>query len=158
MSLKELINTNSEVGDQTTVQNKSENNVSEPDAVLADQAITVANLQVAWKKYVEQIKNTNIRLFSILNNQEPAIKDDTTIVLELTSPVQELEIKKSGEELLLYLKEELRNHSLRLETFLQKGTKDTSKKIFTANDKLQAMIEKNPALAELKKNLNLDLD
>ncbi|ASB50659.1 hypothetical protein [Alkalitalea saponilacus] len=97
-------------------------------------------------------------MFTILNNHLPQIEKDHTIHLELSSPVQEVEIEKNRDSIMLFLKKELHNSLLSLKVKVAEDQASPQEKVFTAADKLKVMMEKNPALAMLKQQFNLDLD
>ncbi|TCO09233.1 hypothetical protein [Natronoflexus pectinivorans] len=97
-------------------------------------------------------------MFTILNNHLPQIEKDHTINLELSSPVQEVEIEKNRDSIMLFLKKELHNSLLSLKVKVAEHQASPQEKVFTAADKFKVMMEKNPALAMLKQQFNLDLE
>lgn len=131
--------------------------VNEPEVVL-NQPVTQHALLQSWKAYAASIEQNNPRLFSILNNHLPVLENGITVKLELRNPIQEEEVLKEKNALFTYLKNQLKNTNLELRTVIIAGETDTSNEVFTASDKLRVMMEKNPVLAKLKQQFNLDLD
>lgn len=145
-------------GTQVNISNSSrESQVSEPEIPL-NQPVTQMALLQSWKAYASSIEKSNSRLFSILNNHFPTLENGITVKLELRNPIQEGEVLKEKNALFTFLKNQLKNTTLELETFINTQETDTSSEVFTASDKLKAMMEKNPVLAKLKQQFNLDLD
>lgn len=131
--------------------------VNEPEVSL-NQPVTHQALLQSWKAYATSIEKSNPRLFSILNNHLPTLENGITVKLELRNPIQEGEVLKEKNALFTFLKNQLKNTTLELETFINTQETDTSSEVFTASDKLKVMMEKNPVLAKLKQQFNLDLD
>ena len=104
------------------------------------------------------IEKENGRLFSILTNQQPQIVDTKTILYKLKNQLQEEEVISARNSLMLFLKSELKNSNLELKTEIDNDPANQPQKAFTAADKLQIMMQKNPALALLKQQFNLDID
>lgn len=59
---------------------------------------------------------------------------------------------------MLFLKKEVKNDFLELETAIKREEEEGPRKAFTATEKLEAMMQKNPALALLRQQFNLDID
>jgi len=123
-----------------------------------NQQVTDQALKQAWKEYATTIEKDNPRLFSILNHQIPILENGVVVKLELRSQMQKDELMKEKNALFIFLKNKLQNHNLELQTSISKELLEETQEIFTANDKLRVMMEKNPALAKLKQHFNLDLD
>jgi hypothetical protein len=133
------------------------NQVNEPRAEF-NQQVTEQGVKEAWKAYAVSIEKENPRLFSILNNQIPTLENGVVLKLELRSQMQAAEVLKEKNALFLFLKERLKNSNLELSTSIVQEAIGDRQEVFTASDKLRVMMEKNPALAQLKQHFNLDLD
>ena len=137
--------------DQSSVQtNQSYVEMNEP--------VTQQKLADVWNIYDNKIKADNMRLYSILTNYTPQLQQNNSIFLELTSSMQEDELLKEKPAIMSFVKKELQNTQLELRTSILKEDDKMPVKVFTAADKLEVMIQKNPALALLKQQFNLDLD
>lgn len=114
-------------------------------------------LKLAWLSYAKKIQPTNPRLASILNNHFPTIKEGTILSVKLKNKTQDNELKEQKANIFPFLKRELKNASLDLETVLV--IEDiNSTKAFTAQDKAKLMAKKNPALLLLTKKFDLDVE
>ena len=59
-------------------------------------------------------------------------------------------------DLVSYLRRELNNDEIKLKTTIVE--EEISRKLYTSQDKLNYLIEKNPKILELQKRLGLDTD
>lgn len=115
-------------------------------------------LTKAWLEYAEQIKSENMRLFSILTAHQAELFNSTIIRIQLSGQIQIDELANAKAELMLFLKKRLKNSMLTLEISIRPEEQAVVKKAFTAAEKFEAMMQKNPALAVLKQKFNLDLE
>ena len=119
--------------------------------------VTQEALQAAWLGYAARIETTNSRLFSILNNHIPSIQKEKVVYLELIHNMQEAEVQREKPALFKHLKISLKNAQLALEIAFKKDD-NIQVKAFTASDKYKVMMEKNPALVDLSRLFDLDLE
>jgi len=81
---------------------------------------------------------------------------DETIILKLLNPIQVDILNDFKDELMEYLRNELKNDHLSIKTeVIQLSDK---KMLYTTKEKLDFLIEKNPELKNLKDKLGLDTD
>lgn len=78
-----------------------------------------------------------------------------TIEVEVENAVQSDQLKLGKIDILNFLRVELRNFALDLNVVMVEKTKD--RKPYTAQEKYQAMVAKNPLLEELRKTFDLGL-
>lgn len=95
--------------------------------------------------------------FSLMQQFKPELSADGTITVRFDGQLQIdlfVEIKKN---LINHLKRSLQNVDIDIVTEISDTvTVDTGPKLFTPEDKFRFMVEKNPAIAKLKRDLNLD--
>ena len=89
-------------------------------------------------------------------NQKVEFLDDLTIKLTVPNSFQSITIEALQQELLTYLRDQLQNRSIQLETEVEKI--ENKKMIYTNTEKFDYLAEKYPDLKELKKRLDLDTD
>ncbi len=82
------------------------------------------------------------------------MKDDYQLILEIENTVQEDLISSIKPELVSWLRIELKNSLIQLDTVITKKVK--GKIIYTDAEKYDELIKKNPGLALLRKKFNLD--
>lgn len=88
--------------------------------------------------------------------QEISLKDDSTILLKLNNAVNIDILDRFRSDLISYLKRQLNNGKITLETEVLK--EDTKRMIYTNKDKFDYLAEKNPILNQLRERLGLDPD
>jgi len=80
------------------------------------------------------------------------------IVVTLLSPVHETMLNNIKMEIAAFLRERLKNNSIQVLGELKQTADDGKKVYYTARDKFEYLIEKNPVIKELKDRLGLDTD
>jgi DNA polymerase III subunit gamma/tau len=113
-------------------------------------------LEKVWLYYTESIAQQYPNFYSILSTRKPQLKENFAIELTIDNRAQELTIKERRGDLLDFLRSELRNQKIQLETNLVESVSQS--KPYTAEDKYRAMAEKNPALKALRESLDLELE
>jgi DNA polymerase III subunit gamma/tau len=83
-------------------------------------------------------------------------EDGITIPLTLTNPLQEDLLNGFRGELLPFLRSALKNSQLRLDVQIVKDA--PQRRLYTPGEKFNYLLEKYPALQQLKDRLGLDPD
>ena len=110
-----------------------------------------------WNAYAEKIKKEGkINIFTIMTANPPVLLDNFLIELLIENKIQEDLLNSEKVDLLNYLRVELKNFSIDLQSRHMEQTQ--KKRLYTSSDKYQHMLEKNPNLEEFKRRFNLDLD
>ena len=122
-----------------------------------NEPVTEDQVQKNWIRYARSIEDQNPRLYSMMYNQVPVLKNGTEVWLKLKNVTQEVEIQQEKSAIFSFLKSELRNSNLELKIEME-DIDAQSQRAFTASDKFKLMMEKNPALIKLKQQFGLDLD
>ena len=150
-----------EIGN-STFQNQQKEEVvvvEEESETIEDAAhpISEESLQKVWKAFAERKKQAGKDSeFTILNQEKHLQEDGVTILLILNNPLQEDLLNGFRGELLQFLRSELSNAQLRLDVQMVKET--AQKKLYTSREKFNYLLEKYPALQDLKDRLGLDPD
>jgi len=121
---------------------------------IAEKQINKEELIKAIKKYACDIEVDNPAISKTLTNYEPELKENNVVVITLDNKVQD--DKQQLHKLLGFLKNEINNTQIRLETKITEKTKIS--KAYTPKEKFNKMAQKNPALNELKKQLDLEIE
>ncbi len=122
-----------------------------------NEAVKHNNLIKAWLKYAKKIETKNARLASILINHLPELHSEVVVRVKLKNKTQDNELQEQKSNIFSFLRSELKNANLELETQLViEGQKST--KAFTATEKAKLMAKKNPALLLLTKKFDLDIE
>ena len=110
-----------------------------------------------WNAYAEKIKKEGkINIFTIMTANPPVLLDNFLIELLIENKIQDDLLSSEKVDLLNYLRVEMKNFSIDLQTKYMEQTQ--KKRLYTSSDKYQHMLEKNPNLEEFKRRFNLDLD
>jgi DNA polymerase-3 subunit gamma/tau len=123
---------------------------------VSHQDFTQEKLEKVWLYYTESIAGQYPNFYSILSTRKPLLKEDFNIELQLDNKAQELTMKERRADLLDFLRTELRNQKIQMETILVESA--TQSKPYTAEEKYRTMLEKNPELKSLREGLELELE
>ena len=124
--------------------------------IQQNKLFTINELQPIWDKLIKDLEAR--RRFSeyVILNRKFTLKG-TTIHLEVDNEIQiDLLTTTLRTEVLTFLRRELQNSTIHLETVVAEEENTTL--IYTQADKFKFLAEKNPALNELRSVLGLDYD
>ncbi|GAB2559489.1 DNA polymerase III subunit gamma/tau [Spirosoma areae] len=121
-----------------------------------DKSFDFEQLQDAWVSFAKIRRQQNDSATEQLLLNRELVLDGTTIHLTLDNTLQVGYLTELKPDLLGYLRTELQNNQIQLE---HKVTlQEVKKMIYSSQDKYNYLAEKNPALHELRKVLNLEVD
>ncbi len=107
----------------------------------------------AWDQFANT-KKEDKRIYAVLN-KTPLFKEPAELFISLESASQENILQEIKHELLKYLRSTLKNSSIDIKHEIKAGKQ--VKMVYTPEEKFKYMAEKNPALINLKKRLDLHL-
>jgi DNA polymerase III subunit gamma/tau len=110
----------------------------------------------AWKSLAESYEKESHALFLAMTKYEPLLNKDGLIVVFLDNEIQEDIFAERKIDLLSKLRKELNNYGLQMETRIKEN--GFQQKAYLPREKLQKLVEKNPLIGKLKKELDLDFD
>ncbi|UIR56563.1 DNA polymerase III subunit gamma/tau [Sphingobacterium sp. SRCM116780] len=122
---------------------------AEEETVSFEQFLQVWNILAAKIK-----KENKINLYTLMTAVTPKL-DGNQIKVDVENMVQMDVLNTAKIDLLNYLRPTLRNFSLDLTGIVMEH--DVLRKPYTSQEKYQAMVQKNPLLETLRKDLNLGL-
>ena len=159
---KVLLNVGGSLSAALKPQQKAlENTNVDTETLLANGQNPIINiapeqLEAEWQKYGQQAFDSGKKsLFAILSGSTP-VQVDNTIQFVVYNKVQEEELLQEKTALLQYLRSVLNNKYLLLQITLTEEA-PTSMEPYGDVEKLKYLIEKNPAIKDLKDRLGLDL-
>ena len=121
------------------------------------QAFDHETLLQHWHALADKLKTENkINLFTLMTANAPQLQADFNIGVVIENPIQHELLNMSKIDILNELRTRLRNFSIDLVPIAVQ--QDTTRKPYTAQEKYQAMVAKNPALDVLRKTFNLGLE
>ncbi|WP_320018843.1 DNA polymerase III subunit gamma/tau [Labilibaculum manganireducens] len=123
--------------------------------VTGSEPITQEKLEAKLKEYIiVKGKSDRIRLAITVN--KPKIVGGDRVVLMVSNPLQEDDVVSVKNEVRNYLRKELNNSEIQIETEIIQIK--TAKRMYTDSDRFNYLCEKNPALGLLKQKFSLDFE
>lgn len=128
-----------------------------PEAGKAKDQYSEEQLQNFYSEFIGLIKKRNTpRVLATLQHKQPRIIQPEQLELSMDNALQVEYFEEIKVELTRYLREKLNNHHLRIVTKIEEQSE--TKLPYSAEERYQYLLKKNPALAELRKRLNLDIE
>ncbi|MDX9907018.1 MAG: DNA polymerase III subunit gamma/tau [Bacteroidales bacterium] len=127
-----------------------------PAGPVNQKEFTQEKLEKVWTYYTESIAGQYPNFYSILSTRKPVLKENFLIYLQLDNKTQEITLKDRRADLLDFLRNELGNQSVQMESVVIETA--TQSKPYTADEKFRSMVEKNPELKVLKEGLDLEIE
>ena len=106
-----------------------------------------------WNEFANNYKEQP-RLHSTLIEHLPTLEGETVLKMVMNNPLQETAINEMKSDILIYLRKELRNDKISLETEIQEVI--SIKSAFTPAEKFRLLSEMNPSLGQLRQIFDLD--
>ena len=112
-------------------------------------------LENVWKDFIEAYTTTAPSFANALAKYKPVLKENFVIEFKVDN-ILIAQDKINVAAMLEYLKKELNNNQIRLSPVV--ADKAKHKTAYTDREKFEEMVKKYPGLADLKEQLNLELD
>jgi len=113
---------------------------------------TLEELKEKWDTFLKRLDDRP-NLQSTLS-EVPELKENFQLVLEIENTIQEDLISSIKTELVSWLRMELKNSLIQLNTVISEKVK--GRIIYSDSEKYDELLKKSPSLALLRKKLNLD--
>jgi len=117
---------------------------------------TQAELIRYWDEYADKLKNDSPHLYATLKNSRPVLQKDWIIGFTLDNKVQEDDLTMRRTEMMEFLRVRLNNFKIQLHTTIAETQKNL--KPYTDKEKFELMAGKNPALRNLREELDLEIE
>ena len=109
-----------------------------------------------WAGLAEHIKGESQGLFLAMTKYEPEVSKEGVVTVYIDNMVQDGLVVEKKQELLSHLRKELNNYSIQIRTSIREST--PQQKAYLPKEKFEKLVEKNPEVENLKKELDLDFD
>ncbi len=109
-----------------------------------------------WDEFAETLRSDFPHLYSMLRKHRPVLMEEFRIDFSIDNKLLEEELNEKKGELLSYLRRELNNYKITLQTRISEANQNS--KPYTDKEKFERMAEKNPALRKLKEELDLEIE
>jgi DNA polymerase-3 subunit gamma/tau len=118
-----------------------------------NEPFTPEQLHLVWNDFAVQRKKFQAEYHMLI---QPVEIRGNEIVIQLLSSVQETMLNNFKNDLITYLREQLRNSSIMVVGELKEA--EEKQMLYTPRDKFEFLMEKNPILKTLRDRLGLDPD
>ena len=132
-----------------------QSSISNPPQEESNRPFTADQLRDAWVGLAATHKEEP-RLKELIESYTPRLIDPQTAEIQMPNPWQMAQMRKSMPELARQLRQALHNDQLHIQ--LVQAEYSQEQMAFTAEEKYKLMAEQNPALAQLKERLDLQID
>lgn len=113
-------------------------------------------LEAAWLDAVKKMEDRPV-IHSVIAKTTPVLEDDFRVRVSVENRVQSDYLEGVRDELLGDLRAMLENDALRLITVVEEGASN-AKIVYTPEERFQFLLDKNPYLAEFRREFKLDLE
>jgi DNA polymerase-3 subunit gamma/tau len=139
------------------VSNDAKNEAPVLNSSQPGREFTTDDLHTAWEKYANDLKakgksNLGIALLS----KRPSLVDKTTIEFIITNKALEETINEDKMSFLNFLRKELNNYAIQLN--LQLSVNEDKTNLYTATDRYNRLVEKNPMIKKFRQTFDLDIE
>jgi len=121
----------------------------------SNRPFTADQLRDAWVG-LAATHTEELRLKQLMETYMPQLIEEHTAQIKMPNPWQMKELQKAMPELLRQLRSALHNTELQINVIQEEFNQEQM--AFTAEEKYALMVEQNPALAQLKETLDLQID
>lgn len=158
-SLKETLSKISNIGNQDTKSEGEGETVIKRNTNLPKNEFTQADVDERWTLFVERLKKKDVRMYAAFKPIQPILKENYKIEVNFQNNSQLEEFKnRYRPKVTSEMREELKNEYLEFVESVLEAEKMERPNFLSENEKLKKMMEKNPALEQLKKKFKLDFE
>ena len=112
-----------------------------------------------WDIIVEKLKKTDVRMYAALKTVKPVLDGASKVIISLQNNAQVEEFQARLRPVIQSdLRENLNNNTIEVMGTVIEAEKLERPNFLTENEKLQKMIDKNPALQQLRSKFKLDFE
>lgn len=122
---------------------------------VSNRPFTADQLRDAWVG-LAATHTEELRLKQLMETYTPQLKENNTAQIQMPNPWQMKELQKALPTLLQQLRAKLHNNELQISVVQEEFNQEQM--AFTAEEKYKLMAEQNPALEQLKQQLDLQID
>jgi hypothetical protein len=119
-----------------------------------DEPFTESDLHTAWPEFIQNYTE-QVHLYNTIMIL-PVLKGSNLVVITVENSVQFDQLRQIKPEIIGFLHRKLKNTSIDVQVEINRIANEN--KILTDEQRMQAMLKKNPALALFKNTFNLDFN
>ncbi len=121
------------------------------------EAFTLQDLHAAWEKGLPVFCKHSANLRSSLKAHKPGLGEDQSILITVDNKVIEGELRAIMQNIMSFLKAELKNDFIKAEIRLA-DLEEQQEKAYFPDEIYKKMVQKNPEIKNLRDQLDLDID
>jgi DNA polymerase-3 subunit gamma/tau len=151
----------------TSIKSVIQNKVEEPGAptvsemTTEEQPVPVSvftqdQLEKAWEEFMKLFQSDSPHFYNTLKHHKPLLKENFLVEFCVENKLLEEELNQKRNEVLDFLRSSLENEKIDFQIVVQETGRTV--KPYTDREKFNRMAEKNPALKEMKEQLDLGID
>ncbi len=141
---------------QNLNQNGNSPGVEAPEIKLVNKDVTLQDVKASIKNYADEKQKQGSRQLATIFNTSAIGFANNIIELTISNETQKEQLLTIKQDFIDAIRKLLQNNSIGLE--IQTSTTETQTKAYKPIDIFKAMSERNPALLELKKRFDLEID
>ncbi len=121
---------------------------------------TTEQFEKAWKEIADHYRNAGrMNLYAALTKRSPVVVEGHKYLLYVDNLVMMTEVREARADFIEDLRAKLGHSDVQLDMEqVVADSSDTDNRLYTTTDKYKRMVEKNPVLQDLKKQLDLEID
>lgn len=124
-------------------------------AEVQSERFTQDDLMTAWREFGGTITD-DIKRVGFINTNMPRLVTDTMFEVQVNNVMQESELKKIQTDIVQFMMTRLRNSSIKMQVrIIEESEKQRS---ITPEERYKIMVEQNPLLEKLRKNIGFEID
>lgn len=148
----------SEASGVTGMENDREQGQADVPASQKQVKATAKQLLDAWGKYLESVREKSPRIYGSIQGNKPVVGANGIMTFRLSTDVQRDHFLKQVKPAAIgFIRAELGLSDLEIHTELSEHVEEKGR-IYTDEDRLNHLMDRNPDLKELKQRFNLDFD
>ena len=148
LSIKKILQPSKEISENGVLINKE----------VPYEKFNFDQVKMVWRRYAHEMKAKGMETFyNAMIKRDPKIKDEVFFTMDVDNQVQIDYITPHLNDLIGFLRRELKNFNISLD-FILSTDQESQIKFLTGKDRFESMAKKNLNLHTFKKIFNLDIE
>lgn len=152
-SISQTLQGKNPLGDKENVED--EEDLDAPVSGKPQNEFNLEQLQKVWLQFLEKAKADRQRVTLASLSNKPLAVDGSKVTLTLENSIQEQNFHDNKRDLLYFLRERLDNYAINITVKIIEGTQTLEP--YSPQEKYQHLLEKNPLLEKLRRDLSLEI-
>ena len=154
-SIKASLANQSSQKTEEILNNESNEEPAFNETLEEDQLFSELELIDKWQQFSDKLGDKP-RIFNTLTSKEPKLENEIIVTFQIDNNLQEEKINDIRNELLDFLRVELKNSKIELKLIMNESVQES--KLYTSEEKFKHLLSINENLGKLKQEFNLDFE